>query len=99
MITTDIPNVNNVITSLSERHIEIFVRSVMRNPFIFTATDVTEAELRKFIEDTVKMTHNVINCGLPLPAEASKFQRKVIHELKDFSDYMAVLLNPFIAVK
>jgi D-ribose pyranose/furanose isomerase RbsD len=45
------------------------------------------------------MTHNVINCGLPLPAEASKFQRKVIHELKDFSDYMAVLLNPFIAVK
>lgn len=99
MLATDIPNVSNVITSLSERHIEIFVRSVMRNPFIFTAADVTETEMNKFIDDTVKMVHNVINCGLPLPVEASKFQRRVIDELKDFSENMALLLNPFMLIK
>lgn len=95
MLTSDMSNPDKLLTGLNIRHIEIFVRSVMRNPFIFTATDVTELEMKKFIADTIKMVNDVINCGQPRPDKATKFQCRIIDELSDFHENMTIWMNPF----
>lgn len=95
MTTTHILRHSDTLTKLNVRYIEIFVRSVMSNPFIFSVTDVSDKEMKEYIADTIKMVNDVINGGVPAPKRATEFQCRIIDELMNFQDNMSVLMNPF----
>lgn len=95
MATTHNPRHADVLTKLNVRYIDIFVRSVMSSPFIFSTADVSDKEMKEYIADTIKMVNDVINGGIPAPKRATEFQCRIIDELVNFHDNMSVLMNPF----
>lgn len=77
---------------LHVKYIEIFVKSVMANPFIYCASDVTEEVMKEFVSDTVTMINEVVNLGKPIPKQATKLQAIMIGEV---SGFIETLFNPF----